>query len=323
MTAFPGFAPQAPSAPVVVDSPLPQVPGAQIPVQAGQQPFIAAPEQIVPGTTAEPDLDETAILGQSLGLDLSAFPTPEGRKAAVQWAIERYAAQGMALPVAPQQQPAQSNVSPLETDEDAPADDIAEFDLSTGITDPKVVKQIKAMEKRLAKAEAENKRIQETFATQQQAAYDNQVAELTRRTEAAIDAMASAKYGVGGQKTFAQQVSRDNLKRLAGSIIHGLQNVPNQQIPVIEQIVKLAAFYDNGGNLPQPAQNQPSGMFPPGLLTPNQQGMVPNVPAAPQQLTFRQPGAQPPVRPIVNEKDNYLRDPQYMAGAKAIMQRGR
>ncbi len=321
MSAFPSF---APGAPAIVDSPLPQVPGATIPVQAGQQPFTAAPEQIVPGTAAEPvQTDDVTHMGQTLGLDLSAFPTPESKRAAVQWAIERYAATGMSVaPADAGQSQAPVAQSPLEDDDDANAD-VTEFDSITGITDPKVVKQIKALEKRLQKAEAENRQVQETLRVQQQTAYENQVQELTRRTEMAIDKLASAKYGVGGQKTFGQQVSRENLKRLAGSIIYGLQNQPGQQIPVIEEIVRLAVFYDNGGQIPQAPQNQPSGMFPPGLLTPA--GQQPALVPTPQPTAFGrpiQPGQQAPPR-VVNEKDYYTKDPQYMAGAKAIMQRGR
>lgn len=319
------------SAPVVVDSPLPQTPGATIPVPAGQQPFTAAPEQTVPGTAAEPvnTPDDVTRMGQTLGLDLTAFPTPESKRAAVQWAIERYAATGFNVNPADAGQPATPANTPLEEDDDEGNADVTEFDAAigiTGITDPKVAKQIKALEKRLQKAETENRRIQETFQQQQQAVYEGQVAELTRRTEAAIDKMASAKYGVGGQKTFGQQVSRENLKRLAGSIIYGLQNQPGQTIPVIEEIVALAAFYDNGGQLPQApqqAQANPMAALMSSLGIPQTQSQPQ---AAPVQTAFGrpiQPAQAAPARPIVNEKDYYLKDPQYMAGAKAIMNRGR
>lgn len=320
MTQFAGY--PAP----VVDSPLPQTPtGFNPPVVAGNQPNTDVPPfSFEPGPAApavEP-VDEVAQLAKSLNLDVTGFSTPEDARRAVQLVVERYAATGFASPQAPFEpqvpaaptgnQYAQAQAAQqLQRQQPAVRGEVDD-DFDSAITDPKVLKKIKELNSRLAEAEAQAQRVAQEQAAQQEQAYQVQIAELDRRTEQAIDRMASSKYGVGPQASFSQRVSRENLKRLAGSIILGMQQVPGQRIPVVEQIIGLAAFYDNGGQ--SPVQQPPNPYA-------EQQFVPPNVQVGPPRPGVPQYTAPPRRTAPTTEKEFYTKDDAYMQGARAILQR--
>lgn len=327
MTQIPAF--PAP----VIDSLLPQTAnGFQPPVAAGSQPSVVSPpaafgagngaatDPFAPPTP--PPVDELTQLSQSLGIDITGFSTPEDARRAVQMVVERYAASGMngspAVPEPPAPPPQHQAWPPSWATTQQPSQAPVAEPLESAITDPKVLKHIEDLRQRVAQAEARDQQRQ----AEQEAAYSAQVQELERRTDLAIDKLANSKYGVAGQKSFSQQVSRENLKRLAGSIILGMQNVPGQRVPLIEQVVALAAFYDGGGQAPVPQVTpDPFAQFAPAPQPQVNSVFIPS-PVAPVPQ-FSQPVLPSRQKPITNEIDYYKRDSQYMEGAKALLRRGR
>lgn len=300
-SAPPSYA--APAAPVTGFTPVAPVSPSIVPATPVGQPAAPAP-------TPTPQ-DQIRDLATQYGLpadQFSGFTDVDNAKAAARLYLDSVASRGyqgggyLAEAPAPVQ-PAAAPVQPAA----APA--AIELDLDT--TDPKVVAAFKAQQAQIAQL------IQRTEAAEnsQRAAQETQQREIQQqiwtRASNTIDKLASATYGVAGNRSVVQRAATEQLLRVADSLIAGYR-AQGGNVPTIETILQQAVFLHSGGAqtaaAPAPVVNAPS-------LVP--QGYGYNGPTRPATNPFVAPAV--PGQPRVVPLDQ---DPDFAAAAIARLRQG-
>lgn len=245
---------------------------------------------------------ELVQLTETFGGDFTGFSSVEDAQRAALLIAQSYAQAGVAPPAQPQP-PAgyatSTNAPPAQEEIDYSA---------LGDLDPKVAAILKKLDGDLKTTRTEARQFQERLANEQSAMQQQQNQELLNRALGAIDGLADARYGVGGNQNFSQQMARENLLRTADRIVQGMR-AAGRTPPTIEKLIGMAVLAESG-KLPAPPKAAGAGR--------------PGAPPAPLAG-----GTQPPQpsgfqrRKTGGEVDTYMQDADFMNGARAIVQRGR
>ena len=205
----------------------------------------------------------------------------------------------------------------LQTQQGAPAPapeiDLKFDDVDLGDADPKIQKAFQALagksqkaiaalaqEAQKARQEAVNASAQ--FAESAKQAQINEQQSIANQAIQYLDGLASPEFGVGQNRTMAQTLASEQVMRQTGLLIRGL-NQYGQTMP-IEQVVS-AAIVSTGRQLPA-AQQAPAPAA----------GLAP-VPAA----AGLGAAPLPAVSGSAGPPGSMMSDPEYMAGARAILAR--
>ena len=244
---------------------------------------------------AEPSVeDKVAEIGKQYGLDTSGFSTEADAIAHVKH-IANLQARNYFSPKQTQPQPQQPN---------PPAPEEPEFNWEDEDLDPKVAAGLKALKDRADKAVQTAEKMQEVLQQQEQQRVQGMVQVVEQRANAVIDGLQNPTLGTTGQRTVAQEIATNNVIQLAGEMIAGMQT-RGEQVPQIETVMQralLAAGYTGA-----PAQQI--------------------APAPSASLAQRTPVGTPstPNRPAragsAGAGGTYMNDPEFMAGARAILRR--
>ena len=310
----------------------PQTPAAADPVVAPAAVDVPPPDMSTPGvgpttpdaTPTETPAADTGLqeLGQYFGVPSGEGSTAESTAAALRPVIDMIARGGMNQ--RQQQQQASTYEQHTPTQESAPRagapapnqvdpSDFAFDDIDLGEASPEIVKAFKAMGARSqqaiqaiqAQAEAAKnsaERTQQHLQNQANHAQQQQESEVSNRAVGYLDSLASAKYGVGQNRTLVQQIAAEQVMTHAGHIIRGMQSY-GKTLPI--ESVMQAAVLAVEGTLP----TAPT----PGLPTPAT-ALSPQSP---------QGGALPMVKNVgsAGGGDAMLNDAEFMDGARAILNR--
>lgn len=256
----------------------------------------------VPGVDATPEVPEgpsaeILALNETFGADFSTFSSSEDAQRAALLVAQSYAQAGN---VAPQRQAPAAPVAPA-----APAAPAVEEDY--GDLDPKVVERLKRMDNELKQTRAQAQQFQDRIAHDQQMLQQQQHQDILNRALGAIDELADARYGVAGNRTFTQDLARENLLRTADRIVAGMR-AAGRNPPPIEKLVRMAVLAESG-KLPtaKAAAAAVKGASPAPIAGGSNVQGVPQVPR----------------RKTGGEVDTYTADKEFMDGARAIVSRGR
>jgi len=280
---------------------------------------IGQPAPTPAGTTAQAT-DEMAKVAASLGVTVAPGTDVKATLAPMLDMLAKSgAAQEQSQQLQQQQQPQYANTPQpvqgldLQSQQGAPAPaapaTINVADLDLGEASPEIKKAFKALvanqgalqqeaqQARQAAIQASNQVTQQA----QQAQVNEQQA-IANQAISYLDGLASPEYGVGANRTMAQTLAAEQVMRQTGLIMRGL-NQYGQTMPV-EQIVS-AAIVSTGRDVPKANLVAPTAAgIPP---TPVAAGLT----AAPVAQTVGTSG--PP--------GSMMADPEYMAGARAILAR--
>lgn len=219
------------------------------------------------GDTSTPDSnisEGTKELGSFFGVAPEQLSSDETAAAALLPAIEQLEQLGQskvqAPPPAPQVQQfvAQNQTSPPAPTTPEPTPEFSIDSIDFGETAPEVVSAFKELhshtQKELQRIQAEaTTAIQAAEQIQQnyQGAHEQQIqaqqAEVTSRAMAHLDSMASAKYGVGQNRTMIQNMQVRNVMETAGNLIRGMSSYGGQT-PTIERVIDAAVMLVEGKN---------------------------------------------------------------------------
>lgn len=270
---------------------------------SGDAPPVGTPSFEPPVIDAAPETPagpapELLALGETFGGDFTGFSSIEDANRAALLIAQSYAQAGSAPPP----QPPQNSQAPAP-----PAAAVEDEDF--GDLDPKVVARLKRLDSDLKQTRAQAQQFQDRLAHDQHVMQQQQNKEILDRALATIDALADPRYGVAGNRSFTQDIARENLLRTADRIVAGMKNT-GKHIPTIEKLVHMAVLAENG-KLPTAKAAAAGG---------SQNG----VPPAPVGGGSKDFGAAPQQRRKTGtEVDSYLADKDYMDGARAIVNRGR
>jgi hypothetical protein len=187
----------------------------------------------------------------------------------------------------------------LQTQQGAPAP-APEIDLKFDDVDLGDADAALAQEAQKARQEAVNASAQ--FAESAKQAQINEQQSIANQAIQYLDGLASPEFGVGQNRTMAQTLASEQVMRQTGLLIRGL-NQYGQTMP-IEQVVS-AAILSTGRQLPA-AQQAPAPAA----------GLAP-VPAA----AGLSAAPLPAVSGSAGPPGSMMSDPEYMAGARAILAR--
>lgn len=274
----------------------------------GDAPPVPVPSLDLPGaddasaseTPAGP-APELVALSETFGGDFTGFTSVEDAQRAALLIAQSYAQAGN---VAPRQAPQ----PPANTQTSTNAPPAPEVEEDYGDLDPKVVARLKQLDRDLKTTRAESKQMQERLAHEQYLLQQQQNQDVLNRAIAAIDALADPRYGVGGNRSYTQDLARENLLRTADRILNGMHGA-GKNPPTIEKLISMAVLAESG-KLPatKGAESKGSGGAAPPARVGG--GNVPQVPTIPKRKTG-------------TEIDTYTADKEFMDGARAIVNRGR
>lgn len=251
-------------------------------------------------------------IGQTFGVDFGEFSSPADQERAAKMFVERFIADGMAIgQQVPQQQQA-PQAQPQVAEEDEDETEVGGWDAS----DPKVQKQFKKLLKELELTKQQTQYLQQQLEQQSYQRNQGLVTEIQNRAQGTLDKFGSAKYGVGGQQSFSQQLARQNVLRMADAILNKV-TAGGGRVPTVEQLIEAAAYYDGVKPGAKAANTDTMGEIEKLV---NQQ-----VPPAPKTTTSPFGGSPPAQqkKPVTHESQLYTNDSNYMAGARHILRRGR
>lgn len=251
-----------------------------------------------PETPAAP-AEELIALNETFGGDFTGFSSVEDAQRAALLVAQSYAQAGLAPP----QQHSAPAVPAVPA---AQAPPVVEEDYSD--LDPKVAARLKQLDADLRQTRAQAQQFQDRLLHEQTMIQQQQNHEILNRALAAIDALEDPRYGVGGNRTFTQDIARENLLRTADRIVAGMKGA-GKSVPTIEKLVRMAVLAETG-KLPVPKKAGAPGR--------------PGAPPAP--LAGGTPGQsipQVPRRKTGGEVDTYMGDKDFMDGARAIVNRNR
>lgn len=308
-----GVTPVAPVQPAITTPAGPVVPAAAVappagPPAAGTFGTIAniptAPDGIAESTLATPAAapvaapaqpvvqDQIRQVAERYGVDadqLSGFSDVGNAEAAARLLLNQIASAGFQTLYGQPQAPAvlqpPAPVLPPVATPAAPA-----FELDEELIDPKVVAVIKSQQAQIAEAKAAAAAAQQAvaqFQSQNAAQVQQQVFD---RATAAVDKVASPKYGVGQQRTVPQRLAVENLYRIADSLIAGMQ-ARGMPVPVIETVIQQALYLDGVSQIaapvvppvPAPPIPAPAGLVPLGYSHQPQAAQSFRAPPTPQK----------------------------------------
>lgn len=246
--------------------------------------------------TPESPLPELLELTETFGGDFTGFSSVDDAKRAALLIAQSYAQAGSVAPAhSPQRSPDPISPSPVEEEEE----DFGDLDL-------KVVARLKKLDSELKQTRAESRQFQERLVQEQSVLQQQQNKDVLDRALGAIDALADPRYGVGGNQNFTQQIARENLLRTADRIIQGMVGA-GKNPPTIEKLINMAVLAESG-KLPAAKAAAGGKGAPPAPVAGGSQQQIP------AGVSHRKTGG---------EIDSYLGDKDYMAGARAILARGR
>ena len=305
--------PSVTTAPVIVDSPVPSsdVSLADLPSSSATPPPAADPTP----SKIDPAYQE---LNQHFGIDSSTLADDAAAVAALRPVIGMLAQSGVPQNAPVQPQGVDPGTVPVTPGQPLPPDTttVPEFsfdDVDFGDAGPEVEKAFKklgaqnqkALQQVMGEAQAAKKSADEAkqiFVNSNAQSVQAQEQQVLSRANSYLDTLASAKYGVGQQRTMIQQMASQQVMQIAGNIIRGTQN-HGQTPPSIEAVMKSAIVYIEG-KLPVPA---PPAIPPvPGLAHQTATGAAP----APVQGSGS-----------AGSGGELMNDPKFMDGARAIMSR--
>jgi hypothetical protein len=163
------------------------------------------------------------------------------------------------------------------------------------------------MDAELKLTRAQAQQFQDRLVHEQSMIQQQQNHDILNRALGAIDELADPRYGVSGNRTFTQDLARENLLRTADRIVAGMR-AAGRNVPTIEKLVKMAVLAESG----QLPKGKPAAGAKPGAAPPPVAGGS-NVQGVPQT----------PRRKTGTEVDTYTADKEFMDGARAILSRGR
>lgn len=250
-----------------------------------------------PETPAAP-APELVALTETFGGDFTGFSSVEDAQRAALLVAQSYAQAGN---VAPPQRAPQAAPAPV-----APPAPVVEEDY--GDLDPKVAARLKQLDADLKQTRAQSQQFQDRLLHEQSMIQQQQNNEVLNQALAAIDSLADPRYGVGGNRTFTQDIARENLLRTADRIVAGMR-AAGKNPPSIPKLVQMAVLAETG-KLPMP-KAAGSGKQ--------------NAPPAPVAGGTSQPGGvqQAARRKTGGAVDTYTADSDFMEGARAIVNRNR
>lgn len=271
---------------------------------SGDAPPVGTPSFEPPVIDAAPETPagpapELLALGETFGGDFTGFSSVEDAQRAALLIAQSYAQAGSVPPPAQPPQNSQTSAPPAAAVEDEDFGDL----------DPKVVARLKRLDSDLKQTRAQAQQFQDRLAHDQQMLQQQQHKEILDRALATIDALADPRYGVAGNRSFTQDIARENLLRTADRIVAGMKST-GKSIPTIEKLVHMAVLAESG-KLPT-AKAAAAG------------GSANGAPPAPVSGGAKDHGLPPQQRRKTGtEVDSYLADKDYMDGARAIVNRGR
>jgi molecular chaperone GrpE (heat shock protein) len=271
---------------------------------SGDAPPVGTPSFAPPVIDAAPETPEgpapeLLALGETFGGDFTGFSSVEDANRAALLIAQSYAQAGN---VQHPPQPPQNSQAPTP-----PAAAVEEEDF--GDLDPKVIARLKRLDSDLKQTRAQAQQFQDRLTHDQLMLQQQQHQDILNRALATIDSLADPRYGVAGNRSFTQDIARENLLRTADRIVAGMKST-GKSIPAIEKLVHMAVLAESG-KLPTAkaaAAGGGSNGAPPAPLG----GGSKDGAFAPQQR-----------RKTGTEVDSYLGDKDYMDGARAIVNRGR